>query len=125
MEGRFLGVAPDQIRLTTGSTLHAAPLSEYERTIPLDDLVRLEVEGERSAGRGAARGAVIGGLIGAAAGLLFTAVICTDDFFAPCGGKEFVVGSAVVGGVGTGIGAGIGALIGRSEWKEVPLSESR
>jgi hypothetical protein len=120
MEGTFVGVAADGIRLSTGSALDAG-FESRTRAIPLDDLVRLEVRGEPSAGRGAMRGALVGGLIGAVAGLGMSVAVCSDPFFSPCSGMEYLSMTAVVGGVGAGIGAGIGALIRRSGWEEVPV----
>ena len=122
IEGRFMGVAPDRIRLATTSTLHASSPAGAERSIPLDDVLRLETRGESSAGRGAARGALIGGLVGAVVGLLPSAAICSE---LSCEPGYYLMGSALVGGIGAGVGAAIGAMMGRSEWEEVPLQGSR
>lgn len=88
-----------------------------QETIPLSDLVRMEVS--RSKGH-AGTGALVGGGIGAALGLAFGIAAANDDFV-EAGGDDVLLVTAFMAASGAGLGALIGLLVRTEEWETVPL----
>jgi hypothetical protein len=109
------------LRLEVGNS--AADLRP-DRAIAVGEIVRIETLAPRSRGRGAARGAlwgaVIGGLIG---GVAAAADGCYDDpraWLCPDSRTEgFLIGSAVIGGVGAGVGTLFGVAFPGERWTPV------
>lgn len=121
IRGAFGDLSPERLRLT----LHSSGKT-FDQEVPLEQLVRLEVPGGRSAARGAGKGALFGGIAGAVLGFVAVAACASDnDSFFQCGGTDFLVGPLVLGGMGAGAGAAIGAVVGAREWREVVVPPAR
>jgi hypothetical protein len=116
--GEYVGLGTSALRLS------ALPGGEQVHEIDLDELLRLERSRRRTIGEGAGRGALWGAVAGALVGIGVVAACSSDDFF-QCGGSDFLVGSAIFGGLGAGAGAAIGMAARGTRWDEVPLPKSR
>ena len=94
-----------------------------ERAFDAAGLGRVEALLPRSRARGAGRGALWGGLVG---GLIGGVALAADDcytnsaFLCPSSRMEgFLIGGAVIGGLGAGVGALIGVLAPGERWTPV------
>lgn len=118
--GEYVGMGPTELRLSTGR-----PNGEQVREVDLDAILRLERARPRTIGERAGRGALFGAVAGAVLGAVVVAACASDEALVECGGSDYLVGSAVLGGLGAGAGALIGMAVPGTTWEEVGLPERR
>ena len=93
----------------------------WNRTIPLPDLVALEIS--RGSKSNAGKGALIGGIAGAAIGVASSIAIAIADPPEGAGVGEYAVYSLVVTAAGAGIGGIVGSLARSERWEDVERPE--
>jgi hypothetical protein len=92
----------------------------WHRTIPLPDLVAIEIS--RGSKSNTGKGALIGGIAGAVIGVASSIAVAIADPVEGAGFGEYAVYSLGVTAAGAGIGALIGSLARSERWEAVPLS---
>jgi hypothetical protein len=92
----------------------------WNRTIPLPELVSLEISQGRKSNAG--KGALVGAIAGAAIGAISSIAIAIADPPEGAGFGAYTVYTLGVTGVGAGIGTLIGSLTRSEHWEAVPLS---
>jgi len=117
--------APDVWQKGTVASWHQDALElsiegGWNRTLPLPELVSLEISRGRKSNTG--KGALVGGIAGAAIGAVSSIAIAIADPLEGAGFGEYTLYTLGVTAVGAGIGALIGSLARTERWEAVPLS---
>jgi hypothetical protein len=92
----------------------------WNRTIPLPDLVALEIS--RGSKSNTGKGALIGGIAGAAIGVASSIAVAIADPVEGADFGEYALYSLGSTAVGAGLGAFIGSLARSERWEAVSLS---
>lgn len=116
--GEYAGLSPSEIKLST-----QLPSGELVREVNLNEILLLERSRGRTLGEGAGRGALWGSVAGALFGL-GVAAACSSDGYG-CAGSDYLIASAIFGGMGAGAGAAIGMAARGTTWEEVRLPGQR
>ncbi len=113
---RFTGTL---VEATADSLVPRPGDGDRMRSVPREQIARLEVRVPRTRGQGAVRGPGWGALLGGAGGALFGAATAGDCDFCFGVGETAAIGAVLFGGIGAATGAILGATRPGQRWEEV------